>query len=214
MSLSDLWTAVLWASWLSFTMAGLDYGWTVSSVPNIFNWDKRIWNIIVGLSWTKLTLESLCVRLPQGMQPPLHQTLWQELIIQLWTRSQWHSFISSSFRVAATTAVTAELLRWLMQNLERQGEVRPGVIYTIKLVSSRLCCPSHVAPHAPQCLKASAMRQSAGLWTPMGLARTWVTMPYPSRVAFLTSLLLPHPCNQSVHHPWELLTIHLHKQWH
>lgn len=147
MSLSDLWTAVLWASWLSFTMAGLDYGWTVSSVPNVFNLDKRIWNIIVGLSWTKLTLESLCVRLPQGMQPPLRQTLWQELIIQLWTRSQWHGFISSSFRAAATTAVTAELLRWLMQNLERQGEVRPGVIYTIKLVRDFAVPP--MWPHMP-----------------------------------------------------------------
>lgn len=74
MSLSDLWTAVLWASWLSFTMAQLDYGWTVPSVPNVFNWAKRIRNIIVGLSWTMLTLESLCVRLPQGIPPSLCQT--------------------------------------------------------------------------------------------------------------------------------------------
>lgn len=64
-------------------MAGLDYGWTVSSVPNVFNWAKRTGNITVGLSWTTLTLESLCVRLPQGIPPPVHQTLWQERIIQL-----------------------------------------------------------------------------------------------------------------------------------
>lgn len=96
-----------------------------------------------------------------------------------------------------------------MQNLERQGEVRPGVIYTTKLVSSGVCCLSHVAPRAPQCLKASAMGQSAGMWTPTPLVRTWITIPYPSRAAFLTSLLLPHTCKKSVHHPRELLTIHL-----
>lgn len=64
-------------------LAELCCDWTVSSVPNVFNWVKRIGNVTVGLSWTTLTLESPCVRLPQGMPPPLHQTLWQELTIQL-----------------------------------------------------------------------------------------------------------------------------------
>lgn len=56
-------------------MAGLNYGWTVSSVPNVFNWAERTGNVIAGLSWTTLTLESLCVRLPQGMPLPVSNIL-------------------------------------------------------------------------------------------------------------------------------------------
>lgn len=49
-------------------MAGLDYGWTLPSVPHVFKWAKGIGNVMVGLSGQ----HSHCATGTQGALLPSH----------------------------------------------------------------------------------------------------------------------------------------------